>query len=462
MMKNNDRLSASFRDPSGFLFEHKGILYRQVNQSYAPDYELLMKSGLYEKLSKAGMLVRHTEVSISPPEPNIAYKIIQPELVKFISYPYEWPFGLLKDAALVTLSIQKRAMKKGMTLKDASAYNIQFVKGRAALIDTLSFDAYQEGKPWDAYRQFCQHFLAPLALMARVDIRLGRMLRTYIDGIPLDLAARLLPYRTRFDLGLFTHIHLHAKLQNRRVTKATKQAQIRTGVSKQALLGLIDSLEKAVKKLQWEPGGTEWGNYYEITNYTDAAFAHKKAVVSSWRDRVQPASVWDLGSNDGTFSRLASEQDIFTVAFDVDPTAVEKNYQQVKERKEKNLIPLVLDLTNPSPAIGWHNRERGSLLERAPAEMVFALALIHHLAISNNVPLEEIAKLFFNMGHWLVIEFVPKSDSQVQKILQNRKDIFVQYTLEDFETRFRKYFFIRDKVAIAESERFLYLMERRS
>jgi len=462
MTKNSQRLASSFRDPSGFLFREDGVLYRQVNQSYAADYDLLMESGLYENLTKSGLLIPHSEVEQTPLEPGIAYKVIEPALVTFVSYPYEWSFGLLKEATLATLSIQKRALKRGMTLKDASAYNIQFVDGKAALIDTLSFEAYEEGKPWDAYRQFCQHFLAPLALMTHVDVRLNQLLRNYIDGIPLDLAAKLLPTHTRFNFGLLSHLHLHAKMQTQHADKAPKEIAVKGGMRKEALVGLIDSLRNVVRKLTWEPGGTEWGDYYEITNYTDVAAEHKKEIIAKWLEDVEPKTVWDLGANDGTFSRLASEQDIFTLAFDIDPTAVEKNYRQIKNVKEKNIVPLVLDLTNPSPAIGWHNQERDSLMERAPAEMVFALALIHHLAISNNLPLGDIARFFTDAGKWLVIEFVPKSDSQVQKLLQSRKDIFDRYTLKDFETSFGEYFTIYEKVSIAESERFLFLMERKA
>jgi len=447
-MKNNARVAASFRDPNGFIFKQEGTLYRQVNQSYASEYSLLMESGLYAKLTKAGLLIPHEEVDISPVEP-------------FISYPYEWSFGLLKEAALTTLSIQKRALKAGMTLKDASAYNLQFVRGRATLIDSLSFDIYHEGEPWVAYRQFCQHFLAPLALMAHTDIRLNQLMRVYIDGIPLDLASRLLPFRSRLDFGLLTHLHLHARLQKQSANPTEQPKSGSGGMTKQAMIGLIGNLESSVKKLSWKPAGTEWGDYYHITNYSDAAFRHKKGLVSDWISRVKPNLVWDLGANDGTFSRLASDLGIHAISFDIDPAAVEQNYQQVKTKKEQNIIPLLLDLTNPSPAIGWHNRERDSLLGRAPADIVLALALIHHLAISNNVPLPQLADFFADAGKWLVIEFVPKSDSQVQKLLSSRKDIFPSYTRESFEEVFAERFSIREKVAVEESERFLYLMERK-
>ncbi len=360
---NSGQLSASFRDPSGFLFSRDGVLYRQVNRRYEKEYARLMESGLYEKLVKARLLIPHVEADNVDAEYGDCFKIIQPERVPFISYPYEWSFGQLKDAALATLSIQKRALKLDMSLKDASAYNIQFVRGKATLIDTLSFEMYKEGQPWVAYRQFCQHFLAPLALMALQDVRLNQLLRVYIDGIPLDLASELLPWKTRLNFGLLTHIHLHAGAQKK---YAGAEVKSRGGsMSKQAMTGLIESLESAVKKLDWKPGGTEWGNYYDITNYSDAAFEHKKELVGEWTGRTQPSLVWDLGANNGVFSRVAAETQAAPVvlSWDIDPAAVEQNYRQVKTEKNERVLPLLLDLTNPSPAIGWAN-QRARLLRR--------------------------------------------------------------------------------------------------
>ena len=452
------QLSASFRDPSGFLFSRDGVLYRQVNRKYEREYTRLMESGLYDKLVKAGLLIPHDEVDQEADAPG-AYKLIQPERVPFISYPYEWSFGQLKDAALATLSIQRRALKADMSLKDASAYNIQFVRGKATLIDTLSFEAYKEGQPWVAYRQFCQHFLAPLALMAFRDIRLNQLLRVYIDGVPLDLASGLLPVNTRFNFGLLTHIHLHASAQ-KRYSGAEVKSRPATTFGKQAMTGLIDSLDSAVRKLEWKPGGTEWGNYYDITNYSDAAFEHKKELVREWSARIKPALVWDLGANTGVFSRVAGEGGAYVVSSDIDPTAVEQNYRQVKNNKTENLLPLLIDLTNPSPSIGWANDERDSFGRRGPADMVLALALIHHLAISNNVPLLQVADFFAGVGKWLVIEFVPKADSQVQKLLVSREDIFPNYTREGFEAAFKQKFKIAEAVNVREAERVLYLMER--
>ena len=462
----SEKLKASFRDPSGFLFRQDGILYRQVNQSYQADYDLLMGSGLYEKLTDSGSLIRHHEIdnlldeARLPDSAALGYKVIQPELIPFISYPYEWSFSQLKAAALLTMKVQRTALDYGMSLKDASAYNIQFLGYNPVLIDTLSFEAYKEGEPWTAYRQFCQHFLAPLALMSFRDVRLSQLLRVYIDGVPLDLASKLLPARTRFNFSLATHIHLHAAAQQRYADKTVEKERLTGRMSRVSFLGLLESLEGSIRNLSWKPVGTEWGSYYTDTNYSETALEHKRQVVEDFLESIHPGKVWDLGANTGYFSRIASNMGALTVAFDIDPAAVDLNYHEAAHKKESCLLPLVLDLTNPSPDLGWQNQERMSLLERAPADVVMGLALVHHLAISNNVPLEDLASFLAQIAPWLIIEFVPKSDSQVERLLATRKDIFPAYNPAGFEQAFGKFFAIRKTVPVQDSVRQLYLMER--
>lgn len=452
------QLPGSFRDPSGFLFQQDGVIYRQVNLVYKDDYDHLMDSGLYQALVDDNLLIPHEEVGIEPPVPELAYKIIKPEPIPFISYPYEWCFSQLRDAALTTLKVQRKALDFGMSLRDSSAYNIQFKNGRPIFIDTLSFGKYCEGQPWVAYRQFCQHFLAPLALMSYKDIRLSQLLCIYIDGLPLDLTSCLLPWRTRLRFSLLSHIHLHARSQKRFADKPINVGQYR--LSRYAFLGILNSLESTVKNLKWQPKGTEWADYYQDTNYSPQAFEHKKTIVAGFLDKVRPATVWDLGANVGVFSRLASDREIPTVSFDVDPAAVEKNYLDCVARGDTSILPLVIDLTNPSPGIGWENKERMSLKERGPADAVLALALVHHLAISNNVPLSRIAGFLSDICHWLIVEFVPKTDSQVQRLLATREDIFPNYTRQAFEQEFSRYFTIDDSADVRESQRTLYLMRR--
>ena len=456
----SDALPSSFRDPSGFLFREDGVLYRQVNPIYREAYDQLMASGLHRALVDAGLLVAHEEVGPGRAGTGGAYKVLRPEPIPFISYPYEWCFSQLKRAALTTLRVQTTALRHGMTLKDASAYNIQFVGSRPVLIDTLSFEPYREGEPWVAYRQFCQHFLAPLALMARTDVRLGQLLRVHLDGIPLDLAARLLPWRTRLNPALALHIHAHAASQRRFADEAPDASTTRRRMGRSSFEGLLDSLRAATRSLQWQPKGTPWAEYQSMTHYSPEAADQKKAQVGAFLDEARPALVWDLGANVGSYSRVASDRGILTIAFDNDPAAVERSYLEAKRRKETLLLPLVMDLTNPTPGIGWDLRERTSILERGPADLVMALALIHHLVISNNVPFDHLARFLARLGRWLIIEFVPKDDPQTQKLLAWRKDIFAEYSEQAFEEAFRRFYTIRRASVLPDTGRKLYLMER--
>ncbi len=447
-------------------------LMRLVFLLYAEDEELLPRdavfaqgysvSGLYERLVGDGLLVPHDEVPAWDEITSRAYRLLKPREIRFITYPYEWCPGQLRDAGLATLRIQQLAMEKGMTLKDSSAFNIQFVDGKAMLIDTLSFETYAEGKPWVGYRQFCQHFLAPLALMHYRDVRLGQMLRTFIDGVPLDIACRLLPRRASWRPSLFVHLFLHAFSQRVCKTPASAGKRKTRHVSKMGLLGMVDGLASAVRKLSPGPGAGLWDAYYGETNYSPEAFEAKKRNVAAYLDRVRPRVVWDLGANTGEFSRLASERDALTISMDYDPLCVEHNYADVRARGDRNTVPLVMDLCNPSPALGWRHAERGSLVSRGPADTILALALVHHLAIGNNVPLPDVARFFREMCHSLIVEFVPKSDSQVQRMLATREDVFPDYHTAGFEAAFKQRFVIEDSVRIPGTERTLYLMKSRN
>ena len=457
----DDRVSpGSFRDPSGFVFEREGVLFRQVNQVYRADFDRIVSSGLGHSLTEAGLLIPHVEVEEEPFDPRCSYKVLRPERVPFISYPYEWCFGELKAAALLTLAIQRRAVAHLMSLKDASAFNVQFADGRPVFIDSLSFEAYEEGSPWVAYRQFCRHFLAPLALMSKVDVRLNQLFRPSLEGVPLDLASRVLPWRTRLDPRLLIHVHLHAKAEQAYSGEGPSSGH--RVFSKAALMGLIDNLEGAVRSMRWDPKKSEWGQYYDQTNYSDAATTRKLELVGEFLDEIRPKSVWDLGANTGRYSRLAADRGASTVAFDIDPACVELHYREVVLRQARNLLPIWLDLTNPSPGLGWDHDERSSFLARGPADLAMALALIHHLAIAANVPLGRIASFLRKVSPTLIIEFVPKTDSQVRRLLASREDIFDDYTREGFEAAFSEHFAIDRAELIVESERTLYLMRARS
>lgn len=458
---NNGKHGGSFRDPNGFIFFKEGILYRQVNARCNDDFDALMESGLYDDLVRAGLLIDHEEVSRSLAIADRAYKVIRPRPIPFVSYPHEWCFSQLRAAALATLEIQERALKHGMSLKDCSAFNVQFVGAKPVFIDTLSFERYREGEPWVAYRQFCQHFLAPLALMSSTDVRLNQLARVYMDGVPLDLASTLLPFRTRLRLPLLTHIHLHARFQRMYEGKSEKPRR-RGKVSRVALSGIVDNLESAICGMKSVTRSTEWAEYYEDTNYTDGGLRCKERFVEEFLRGIEPGVVWDLGANTGRFSRIAAARGHYVVSFDVDPTAVEKNYISCVEEGRHDLLPLLLDLANPTCGMGWAGAERMSLKERGPAGTILALALIHHLAISNNVPFDRIAEFLSTLCSTLIVEFVPKDDSQVRRLLVCREDIFDEFTQKRFEESFGRFFRIVRAEKIVDSLRTLYLMQKES
>jgi len=455
------QVTGSFRDPSGIVYFENGILYRQVNLYYKENYDFLFSSGLYDELISSGFMVSHIEVKGSE---GPIYKIIKPETIPFVSYPYEWCFSQLKEAALLTLKIQRLALKYGMSLKDCSAYNVQFRGAKPVFIDTLSFEKYSQNIPWDAYRQFCQHFVAPLVLMGFVDVRLNQLLKSYIDGLPLDLVSSLLPLSSRFNINLLLHIYLHASAQTN--SKNIPLLNEKVGSNKFSLnsfYGLIDSLESLLLRIKWKPKRNQWSTYYENgVSYTSEALSHKKRIVSGFLDKAKPNTVWDLGANTGVFSHVSAGKGIYTVFFDFDPACVESNYLTLSEEKEgENILPLLIDICNPTPGIGWEGQERMSFLERGPVDAVMMLALIHHLAIANNLPLEKISHLLRKICKWLIIEFVPKDDEMVKKLLVSRKDIFNNYTQEYFEKEFAKDFIINETVKINDSRRTLYLMRRK-
>lgn len=451
---------ASFRDPSGYIFEQAGDIYRAVGREFGDEYERFMASGLYADLADSGRLVSHEEVAVDSPNGFATHKVLKPERIPFVSYPWEWSFSQLKDAALLTLDVAWAALDRGMVLKDSSAFNVQFVGTRPVFIDTLSFEPYVEGEPWVAYRQFCQHFLAPLLLRAHVHPDLARLSLVNLDGVPLDVATKLLPTRVRMKPSVLMHVDAHGRAQQKYSDSAGTARQVK--VSKQASYALLDSLRAAVKGVNWEPAGTEWCEYYDDHNYVDEAMRCKAETVERFLDACGPRVAWDLGANTALFSRMAAKRGAYTVAFDIDPAAVDKAYRCCKTEAPQNLLPLVMDLMNPSPSLGWNLAERDSFVSRGTPDVVLALALVHHIAIGQNVPLDRIARFMASIAPSLVIEFVPKSDSQVQRMLATRKDIFGDYSKEGFERAFGGTFDFESVIPVTGSERTLYLMRRKA
>ncbi len=442
--------TSSFRDPDAKVFLKDGEIYRRISKNYAKTFEKFINSGLYEKLLSENLIIEHTQIESDD-------LIIKPKKV-FISYPWEWCFSQLKDAALATLKIQKIALEYNMSLKDATPYNIQFLKNKPLLIDTSSFEDFKE-KPWVAYRQFCENFLSPLVLIAYTDLSLSSLFLGNINGISLALASKLLPLKTRFNPNLLWHIHIHSKMQNKYSENKTKYD---VKISKNQLLNIIDNLYDTVLGINLKKYKTEWQEYYSNTNYTEDSFGTKKEIITCFKNKINPKTVWDFGSNTGIFSRIFSKEGIDVTAFDIDHLAIEKNYLTAKENGEENIFPLIFDISNPSPALGFNNEERKTLTQRAQnVDLILALALIHHLRITYSIPFSYIAKYFAEISKYLIIEFVDKKDSKIQTMLLNREDIFDDYTKENFEKEFGEFYQILEIKPIDGTKRTLYLMERK-
>jgi len=457
-MSHNDSEPSSFRDPAGFVYTDKGELYRQVNAIYQPHYEKFMADGLYAALVGKGWLVAHQEQAVV----TEAYRVIKPEKIQHITYPYEWSFSQFKAAALLTLDIQALALEHGMTLKDASAFNVQFRGCQPVFIDTLSFEVLDEEQPWVAYKQFCEHFLGPLALMSRLEPRLRKLLLGFIDGLPLELVSRTLPRTSWFNYSLLVHVHLHARSQDKHSDAAAASNREQPKMSKPMLSALVQSLRSAVVGCKLKQTPTQWGDYYQDTNYSDAAMQAKEQQVAEWlRQHYREGQIiHDLGSNTGHFSRVAAKATgTLVIAHDIDELAVERNFLALQREADYKaaILPAVLDLTNPTPSIGWGHVERDNFAERVSNGFVLALALVHHLAIGNNTPLEKIAEFFATFAETLIIEFVPKSDSQVMRLLATREDVFPNYTEQGFEAAFSAHFKLVDSRLVAGSNRLLYL-----
>lgn len=459
-MQGIAQVPASFRDPSGSVYIRRDEVIRSVNEKYAPHYQLMLDSGFLEDMWERGWVVRFEE----EPVPSIegAWKTLRVHKIPFISFPYEWSFSQLKAAALLTLDIQAAALDRGLVLKDASAYNVQFEGVTPVFIDALSLEKYKEGSPWAAYAQFCRHFLSPLLLMAKVDANAGLMLRNFIDGLPLDMTSAMLPWRSKFSPGIQLHIHLHSRMQKKHAdtrTSAEKASQIK--VSKKTLLGLTQSLRELVESLKLPPTSTTWGDYYSDTNYSDTAFEAKRDHVAKLLEKLRPATVLDMGANTGEFSRLALPYSNLILAADMDPLAVERHYLDLVRNGISAILPLIVDLSNPSPSLGWHNMERPSFVETCSVDTVLALALIHHLCIGNNVSLDMCARLFADLGENLILEFVPKEDSQVQRMLATREDIFPEYNIDNAIKSFSKYFTFIEMQKIEGTARSMILFSKK-
>jgi hypothetical protein len=457
MQQTIQPLASSFRDPSGFVFEKEGTIYRQVNKIFKEHFDHFINSGCYDHLIKNGWLVAHEEVPQNLTGTENWYKTLKPQKIAFISYSYEWCFDMLKDAALLTLQLVRESIPFGMILKDATPFNVQWLSGKPIFIDTLSFEKYDTSKPWIAYRQFCENFLSPLLLMYHSRQPLQNLLLVYPDGIPLPVTKSLLPWKSKFSFYTYLHIHLHERISSK---SAGKESPGSYSFSEKKLLRLIESLQSLVQSLKWKGKQTNWENYYEEAGQRGAYLTQKKKIVTGWLKEIPAKTTLDLGANTGEFSFLAAKENAFTLATDYDHSAINKLYQAIKEENEKNILPLAIDIANPSPSIGFSNIERMSYIERTRVDVSLALALIHHLAIGKNISFEKIVELFKEITSYLIIEFIPKQDEKVQFMLRQKADIYSEYTEDNFTKAFEKYFTIIKKEPVENSGRVIFLMKK--
>jgi hypothetical protein len=451
-------IPSSYRDPCGFVFKYQNQYLRAISNVGIESYQMLMSSGLYTSLTERNLLISHQE-RISPEGlPEDIVMVLQPKQVHTISYAWEWSFTMLKDAAICTLQNAVHALSKGMVLKDANIYNIQFVDGEPLLIDTLSFEKYREGEPWIAYRQFCEHFLAPLVLMHYAEASMNRLLQVYPDGIPLDICLQLLPLKARFNL----HVYLHLVLQSRLSAKhPVKPAAGKQHFSRKKMDILLKGLIGFVEGLRMKPAASTWDKYYDETILSQDYLHQKKMLVRSFLENIPMSTLLDLGANDGAFTLLFQQRDIQIIAVDADNNCIERLYAYCRSNQIRNVLPLIGNLAYPSSGVGWNNEERTSLPNRLQADVCMALALIHHLAITHHIPMDSILRFMHHRCRYLLIEFVPKEDPKVQELLANRADIFEHYHLSEFKKIAIRYFDILREETVAGTERTLFLLQRK-
>ena len=449
----------SFRDPESRVFYAGDEIYRALSKEGMEDFEALAESGLLED----PRIVRTERADGAPGAagmlPTETAGVLKHELIPFVSYPYEWTFSMLKDAALLQLDLLLAALDRDLILKDSSPYNIQFKGGRPVFVDVGSFERVREGEPWVGYRQFCMLYLYPLLLQAVKEVPFQPWLRGSIDGITPAQMRGLMSFRDRFRRGLTTNVFLHARLEERYADRPreVKQEVKRAGMGKQLILANVRKMRKLVTRLEWDPPEGVWVAYGERNTYTDEDARRKDDFVRAVA-RCQPwRLVWDIGCNNGRYSRIAAEGARYVVAVDADQGPVELLYRELRDAGIERILPLAMNLADPSPGLGWRGLERKAMPGRGRPDLVLALALVHHIAISANVPVREIVDWLASLGGALVVEFPTRDDPMVQKLLApKREGLHPDYELESFERCLGEAFDVQRSERLESGTRVLY------
>ncbi|SCF24212.1 hypothetical protein GA0074695_4685 [Micromonospora viridifaciens] len=429
----------SFRDPGNQVLHRHGEVLRGLDDRSARDWRALAASDFFRDLLAAGKVCGTEELVPTPVDVPWA-AVLRHERIPFVSHPYEWSYGMLRDAALLHLEILRSALAAGFTTKDGSAYNLQWRGAAPVFIDVGSFEPARDGEPWAGYRQFCQTLLYPLLLQAHLGLDFQPWLRARVDGIEADQMRRLFSGARRLRAGVPTHVHLHGAMQARHAHASTSEvrAQLRAaGYSRELVLATVRGLEKLVRRLDHRPGESHWSDYQRTCAYSVPDRRAKESLVDRAAAATAPGLALDLGANDGRYARIAARHAEYVVAVEQDPAVVDTLYRALRAEGERRILPLVMDLADPSPGGGWRGVERAGFAERARADLVLALALVHHLAIGRNVPLAEVlAQLaaLTTAGGTLVVEFVHPEDPMARRLLANKPEgLFPDYRREAFE-----------------------------
>ncbi len=459
-----NRNAGSFRDPSGTVYEDDNAVFRSIAAHAAPEYEAARDAGVLQTLVDSGRLVAFEEVQpamLSGAGDDVSYLLRHPR-IPYISYPYEWSFSLLHEAALFHLDLHLWLLARGFSLSDASAYNVQYLGPKPIFIDHLSIRRYREGEFWTGHRQFCEQFLNPLLLQALRGVPHNAWYRGQLEGLPMADLAKLLRIRDRLSWRVFTHV----VLQNRFQQSASHRENIEHKLDQQRLplagyQAMLKQLRRWIAALKPKRKGvTTWGDYAANNSYAAAEAMEKERFIRDVVTEMRPRLMFDLGCNNGAYAKAALESGAGRViGFDFDQQALDSAHHRA-QAESLNFLPLFLDARNPSPDQGWLQAERPGHAARAKADMVLALAFEHHLAIAHNVPLDQVITWIVDLAPAGVIEFVPKSDPTIGRMLALREDIFVNYDLERFATILGKRATIRQRKTVSESGRTLFWYTR--
>jgi hypothetical protein len=451
----------SFRDPESRVFYSGDEVYRALSPDGLSDFEALRATGLLEE---DGRIVR-TELVDGAGAPAMSgllvhepAGVLRHERIPFVSYPYEWTFSMLKDAALLQLDLLLAALDHDLVLKDSTPYNVQFKGARPVFVDLGSFERLREGEPWVGYRQFCMLYLYPLLLQAVKDVPFHPWLRGSIDGITPTQMRSLLSFRDRFRKGLFTNVFLHARLEARYADRPDQVKQeVKRVFKKELFVANVRKMRKLVDRLSWNPPEGVWTAYGERNSYTDEDARRKDDFVREVATSRAWNLVWDIGANNGRYSRIAAEGARTVVAVDADQGPVELLYRDLRSEGNEAILPLTMNLADPSPGLGWRGLERKAMPDRGRPDLVLALALVHHVAISANVPVREFLSWLASLGSALVIEFPTREDPMVKKLLApKREGLHPDYELEFFERALGEMFDVERSERLESGTRVLY------